>query len=166
MIATVMRSFILVQILGVEVLVNARLGGHAPDLTAVFLVYAALTLNARSSLLLMLLLAIPRSLLMPGALHAQLWLLLGLWLLLRTLSSYLFSERWYWQMLLCALAAVGLSLGQAMLFGQGLGDPMRRSVLAVFLSGVIGPGLLLILPLLGQGMGLRHARAKRTEPSG
>ena len=165
MIGALLRAFLLVHVLALELVANARLGGHAPDFTAIALVYAALTLSTRSSLLLLALIAIPRSLLLPGALHAHLWLLVGVWLLLRGLSSYLFSERWYWQMLLCGLAAAALTLGQAWLFGSGFGDPMQRSLFALLLSAVIGPGLLLLLPILGAGMAPRDARPRRTEPS-
>lgn len=163
MIGLVLRSLVLVHLLALELIVTARLGGVAPDLSAVVLVWCALALRTRSALLVIVLLAVPRSLLLPGSLHAHAWLLCGVWLVLRSSCHYLFGERWFWQMLLAALAAAALALAQGLLFGDAHADPLGPALLAITLTAIVAPGLLLLLPLLGAGLRRREERPARTE---
>ncbi len=161
--AFLLRTVLLVQVVGLELLLLGRAGRVTPDLSAILVAFCVLEVRASRVLSIVVPLACARALLEPGGLVFHLWLLLAAYIVHLPLRRVLFAGRWQLQMLVGATCAWLLSAVQGwLLTGDGV-DPLGRGVLGILLSGVMTPGWFLLLPFVFRRYGPRRRAARDAE---
>lgn len=159
MIRFLLRSFLLLQALALELWMLSRTGGATPDASAILIAFCVFDLAPARVPYLLLPLALGRGVLHPGSVAFQLWAVLSVYVVTLPLRRVLFRERWQLQMVVGFTLAVGLSLLQAKLLSAGGGDPLGRTIPGFLLTGIVTPGALLVLGFCYRGVATPRQRA-------
>ena len=146
MIGFVLRGLVVLWLLTLELWLVGRHRSPVPDVSALLVAFCVLELRARRTPYVVLPLALGRALLLPGSCLFHLWLLLVAWTVMLPVRRLLFVERWQLRIFTGAGVACILSLVQARLLTGGQ-EVLARAPLDWLLTGLVTPGVLLLLPM-------------------
>ena len=147
MILFCLRSFLLMPLLALELLLFEVLHSWTPQLSVLCLLFCALRLELRAVWQLLLPLMAFSSFLEDGGLVVHSWLVLLFFLIAVHARKILVPERWQMQVLLAILIAAGLATLRSLLLNEGLGDPLGRGLKNWLMTGLLAPPVLFLLDL-------------------